>query len=93
MRHPKDNLVQKPPCPDNSVRRFGRQRPMPSALTMRSEIDRRPLRVPLNEAILRLARALARQAAREDYERTRRTEQDRQETSGYLCTIFNGPAE
>ena len=51
------------------------------------------LRPSPDEAILRLARALARQAAREDHERSRVRKGNGDEESSDLCPILNRSSE
>jgi hypothetical protein len=52
-----------------------------------------PLRPSPDEAILRLARALARQAAREDYERDQVSIRAPDEESVDLRSVLNRPPE
>lgn len=54
--------------------------------------DKRVLRRQPDRAILRLASALARQAAREDHAR-QRAEKPHHESSRDLRTLFNRPSE
>ena len=56
-------------------------------------IRKLPLRLIPDEAILRLARALARQAAREDYERDQVNIRPPDEESVDLRSVLNRPPE
>ena len=58
---------------------------------MRRRIRKLPLRLIPDEAILRLAQALARQAAREDHERDRVGIQTSDEEGGDLRSVLNRP--
>ena len=58
---------------------------------MRRRIPKLPLRLIPDEAILRLARALARQAAREDHERDQISIRTPDEEGGDLRSILDRP--
>jgi len=60
---------------------------------MRSRIQKLPLQLIPDMAILRLARALARQAAREDYERDQVSIRAPDEESVDLRSVLNRPPE
>jgi hypothetical protein len=60
-------------------------------LIVRRRIRKLPLRLIPDEAILRLAQALARQAAREDRERDRVGIQTSDEEGGDLRSVLNRP--
>ena len=58
---------------------------------MRRRIPKLPLRLIPDEAILRLARALARQAAREDHERDQISIRTPDEEGGDLRSVLDRP--
>ena len=58
---------------------------------MHLRIRKLPLRLIPDEAILRLARVLARQAAREDHERDQISIRTPDEESGDLRSVLNRP--
>ena len=58
---------------------------------MRRRIPKLPLRLIPDEAILRLARALARQAAREDHERDQISIRPPDEEGGDLRSVLDRP--
>jgi hypothetical protein len=62
-------------------------------LIVRRRIRKLPLRLIPDEAILRLARALARQAAREDHERDQIGIRTRDEEGGDLRSVLDRPPE
>ncbi len=60
---------------------------------MRRRAHKFPLQLIPDEAILRLVRALARQAAREDHERDQASIRTVNQESGDLRPILDGPAK
>ncbi len=60
---------------------------------MRRRLHKLPLQLILDEAILRLARALARQAAREDHERDQVSTQTFDQEGGDLRPILDRPSK